>query len=658
VARPAVIEQPAKRILIALNLRFRSFRTRVLSFIVGLLVATQAGVFIVVNTANINNARRVIDEALVVAASVFEREIADRQRELLLAARLLSNDFAFKEAYATDDHATILSALKNHRERIGADVMNLVSMDGRVIADTLNPSVAGTVCAFPQLIDEAEHSEFGEASDIAFINDTPYQMVVVPLYLPEPDAWVSIGFRIDNTFVDNLKKTTLSHVSLLRSDSGTSWRAFASTLPSSSVAHLPDALSNPTWEIGQSSEFALDNETYVSLVTPLIDTPANQVVAVLQRPLKEALKPYLRLRVVLIGLFAAGIVLSVIGAALIARTVTRPVLKLAAGARRIAEGDYEQTVEISQQDEIGVLADTFNHMGRGLAERDRVRDLLGKVVSPEIAEELLAKDIELGGEEREVSILFADVRDFTGLCENRSPQQILEWLNNYLTKVSAVVEANRGVVDKFVGDCMMALYGVPLRHDDDADRAVNTALGMCEQLRGLNEDFERRGWPRVRIGVGINTAQVVVGNMGSTTRMNYTVIGDGVNVASRLESLSKNYGAAIVVSAATKAAAPRFVYRELDLVRVMGKAKSVAIYQPLGLRERLEDDVMLELKDYHTALYAYRAQEWETARSRFSSLRSKAPACLLYQVYLKRLERFCGDPPGPDWDGVFTYTEK
>ncbi len=658
MARPAVIEQPEKRILAALNLRFRSFRTRVLVFIVGLLVVTQAGVFVVVNTANINNARRVIDQALVVAASVFEREIADRQRELLLAARLLSNDFAFKEAYATHDHATVLSALQNHQERIGADVMILVSTDGRVIADTLNPRASGTVCAFPQLIDEAEHSEYGEASDIVFVNDSPYQMVVVPLYLPEPDAWVSIGFRIDNTFVANLQKTTLSHVSLIRSDSGTPGSVFASTLPSSSGAHLPDALSSTSWEIGQSTEFALDNETYVSLVTSLIDTPANQVVAVLQRPLKEALKPYLRLRVVLAGLFAVGIALSVIGAALIARTVTRPVLKLAAGARRIAEGDYKQTVELSQQDEIGVLANTFNHMGRGLAERDRVRDLLGKVVSPEIAEELLAKDIELGGEEREVSILFSDVRDFTGLCENRSPQQILELLNAYLTKVSAVVEANGGVVDKYVGDCMMALYGVPLEHDGDADRAVNTALGMCEQLKGLNEDFERRGWPRLRIGVGINTAQVVVGNMGSTTRMNYTVIGDGVNLASRLESLSKNYDVAIVVSAATKAAAPRFVYRELDLVRVMGKTKKVAIYQPLGHWNRLGDDVMLELEDYHAALSAYRARKWDTARSRFSSLSSKAPACLLYQVYLKRLERFSSDPPGPDWDGVFTYTEK
>ncbi len=178
-------------------------------------------------------------------------------------------------------------------------------------------------------------------------------------------------------------------------------------------------------------------------------------------------------------------------------------------------------------------------MSAGLAERDRVRDLLGKVVSPEVAAELLRKDVTLGGEEREVTVLFSDLRNFTSMSERLTPQEMLGILNRYFTRMDGIIEKHGGVVDKHMGDGLMALFGAPLANPDDADRAMKAALEMSEALDDLNWKWQKRGLPAIGVGIGINTDVVVAGNMGSETRLNYTVIGDGVNLASRLEGLTK-----------------------------------------------------------------------------------------------------------------------
>lgn len=641
-----------------LQFQFRSFRTRILVFFLGLLILVQAAVFLAVNTANIKNARTQIDDALQVTAGVFGRLIRERNQRLLEAVRLLSSDFAFKEAYATHDHNTVLSALENHRGRIRADVMMLVSVDNTVLVDTLHPDMTAVPFPFQELIKTAENSEYGEAASMIFIDERPYQMVVVPLFTPLPDAWICIGFLIDDNFVKDLQRLTQSHVSLLRQKQGDSWQVFASTLSTMLRSDLPRRLQQEKWNINKSMSLTINKEEYVSLVAPLLAGEKFKMFAVLQRSLVDALQPYMRLRFVLFGLSAFGLVLSMAGGVLIARTVTRPMRTLAEGVRWIEEGDYTRQVTIKQKDEVGRLANAFNHMVKGLAERDRVRNLLGKVVSVAIAEELLSKEIELGGEEREVTVLFSDLRNFTALCEHRSPQAILSLLNTYLTGVSAVVEANGGVVDKYIGDAMMALYGAPLRHDDDAERAVSTAIGMCQALDGLNADFEQMGLPRLNIGIGINTAMVVAGNMGSKSRLNYTVIGDGVNLASRLEGLSKKYGVAIIVSEATRRLAPSFAFRELDRVRVKGKMEPVLIYQPIGKSGSIDQSVLYELNAYHEALELFRTRQWDAAMSRFLELKTITADCALYQLYIDRIAEFLRNPPGMEWDGTSVFYEK
>src|SRR5262249_437673 len=177
----------------------------------------------------------------------------------------------------------------------------------------------------------------------------------------------------------------------------------------------------------------------------------------------------------------------------------------------------------------------------------------GNVISPEVAAELLEKGRALGGEEREVTVLFSDLRNFTGMCEALSPQEMLAILNRYFTRMAAIVEKHGGVIDKYVGDALMALFGAPLSYADDANRALSASLEMVAALEDVIQEWRLRGLPTINLGIGIHTDIVVAGNMGSETRLNYTVIGDGVNLASRLEGLTKepSYDAKIIVSGST-----------------------------------------------------------------------------------------------------------
>ena len=302
-------------------------------------------------------------------------------------------------------------------------------------------------------------------------------------------------------------------------------------------------------------------------------------------PLDKELAPYRRLERTYLILALLGLAVSAALGTGIARSVSRPVLQLAESARKIGEGDYQHRVDVKQEDELGLLADSFNHMSHGLAERDRVRDLLGKVVSPEVATELLRKDVTLGGEEREVTVLFSDLRNFTTMCEALNAHDMLAILNHYFTRMSGIVEAHGGIVDKYVGDALMALFGAPLGNPDDADRAMQTALEMCEALDELNRQWRTQDLPIIGVGIGINTDVVIAGNMGSEVRLNYTVIGDGVNLASRLEGLTKTpeYETRIIVSNTTLAKAKqRYRTRRLGEVAVKGKQNVTEIYALLG----------------------------------------------------------------------------
>ena len=639
-----------------MQIQFRSFRARLLTFVFGLLVLTQGAVLLAVDTANVRAARRNIDEALKLTASAFDRSLRAREGILREKARLLSADFGFKEATATGDHATVLSALENHRDRVHAHVMMLLDPESRVIADTLHPDAQGTPSQVLPLISAAMDSPNGEASTIQFVDGQPYQLVVVPLYTPEPTAWIAIGFEIDDAFAQELQKETLSQVSLVSREAG-GWRAFCSTLPAPLKHALETGLAGLLRETLEIVTLDLAGHDYVSWVTPM-NAPGIQLVAVLQRSLDEALEPLRRLQTVLLLVFAIGLTLSLIGGILLASRVTRPVAVLASGAQRIESGNYLDRIEVNQRDELGTLASSFNSMMKGLAERDHVRDMLGRVVSPAIAEELLATKIELGGEERTVSVFFTDIRGFSSVSEHEEPQRLVKILNTFLTGVSSAIENNGGVVEEFMGDGVKALFGAPAQHEDDAVRSVRASLELQRSMPSINAQIQGLGGSPLTVGVGVHTGTVVAGKMGSISRLKYTVVGDGVNLASRLEGLTKRYGVGIIVSEATREKCPEIQFREIDRVRVKGRDAPVRIFEPLGSIDELAGGKSERLALYHEALEHYRAGDWDKAEAGFRELAILEPDALLLSLYLARIEKLRSQPLAPDWDGTTTFDEK
>jgi adenylate cyclase len=292
--------------------------------------------------------------------------------------------------------------------------------------------------------------------------------------------------------------------------------------------------------------------------------------------------------------------------------------------------------------------------------KKKITGLFGQYVPSELVDEMSKKpeQVSMEGESREMTILFSDVRGFTTISEGLEPKDLSLLMNEFLTPLSRVIYSHRGTIDKYMGDCIMAFWGAPLPDARHAYHAVLAGLEMQRTLRELQPHFRERGWPEIHVGVGINSGRVSVGNMGSDVRVAYTVMGDAVNLASRLEGITKEYGAAVLVGENTRAAAPEFVYRELDLVRVKGKDRPVAIFEPLGLADGVGQAVLDEIGLFQQMLSLYRKQEWDKAESQLSALLKIAPKARLYEVYLERIAYYRANPPGENWDGVFIFKTK
>ena len=287
-------------------------------------------------------------------------------------------------------------------------------------------------------------------------------------------------------------------------------------------------------------------------------------------------------------------------------------------------------------------------------------ELFGQYVPPELVD-VMARDpkrYSMEGRNAELTVLFSDVRGFTSISEGLDPKELSQLMNAYLGAMTAIVQKSRGTLDKYIGDAIMAFWGAPVAAPDHARRAVLTALAMQGEVRRLDAPFAARGWPALKIGVGINTGTMTVGDMGSKVRKSYTVMGDAVNLGSRLEGITKQYGVGIIVSATTRAQVDDVVYRELDRVRVKGKDEPVAIYEPFGVCGEIDAAELEELALWDEALSLYRAQQWEAAAGRLYNLSQRNPQRTLYALYAQRIAHYREHPPGDAWDGVTTFETK
>ena len=291
----------------------------------------------------------------------------------------------------------------------------------------------------------------------------------------------------------------------------------------------------------------------------------------------------------------------------------------------------------------------------------QITGLFGQYVPPELVDEMARnpEHFSMEGESREMTVLFTDVRGFTTISEGLDPKQLSQLMNEFLTPLTETIYRHRGTIDKYMGDCIMAFWGAPLPDAQHARNGILAGLEMHAKLRQLQPEFKARGWPEIHIGVGLNSGRMSVGNMGSRIRLAYTVMGDAVNLASRLEGLTKEYGTDIIVGEGTKSAVSDVVFRELDRVRVKGKDEAVAIFEPLGLQGKVEKAKLDEIKLYAQFLRLYRAQDWDQAELQLFNLQKQAPGHVLYsRAFVERISYLRANPPGKGWDGSFTFKTK
>ena len=537
--------------------------------------------FLLVAAVERNYAHERVNVETEEATRVFIQFVAQTVRQLALSVRLLSSDYAFASTVAqlrnSNDpvaRATLESALQNYRARIGiASFVKLVSSDGETLIDTLPPEVSGKLSIDEETIVRAEDSPSFQATKIEVLGESLHLVMIYPLLAPELSVWIGVGFPLDRALVEQFSRLSNFEIAFLYDG-----KVVAST---AALEHVDLKFAAGGKNTAAVQTVKVNGKPFLGSTVPFPEDFDGRTSIAMLTSLEHEMAPFWRLERLLIGLNIVALVISGVAGVIVARGVTRPVIELSQGVQRINKGDYSVRVPVKTRDELGDLASAFNGMAVGLQERDKVRDLLGKSVSPEVARELMRSEIELGGEIRNVTILFSDLRDFTAHSETQLPQELVKELNAYLTEVTGAVEAAGGIVDKYIGDAVMAVFGAPVEVPDHADRAVHAAMEILRAEENLNRQRGEFGLGPLRTGIGISTGDVVAGNVGSTSRNNYTVIGNEVNLASRLESLTKEsrFGARIICSNSTRLALVKnYQLRDLGETEIRGKKGAIRIW--------------------------------------------------------------------------------
>jgi len=418
--------------------------------------------------------------------------------------------------------------------------------------------------------------------------------------------------------------------------------------------------------IGTTAPGLLDlRSTPVDNVYPGVEVHANLIAGMLDKNIKQ--KPPYMLGAEVVLLFVGGVALSLMIpmlAPLWATLATLIGMLLVGGLNVAIWTEADMVLPLAASVLMTVSLYTVN-MAYGYFVEARSKrqftELFGQYVPPELVDEMARDPQKYNMEPRaaELTILFSDVRGFTSISEALKPEELREYINEYLTDMSGIIRSrHRGTLDKYIGDAIMAFWGAPVDDAQHARNGVLAALDMQKECKVLNEKFAARGWPTIKIGVGVNSGSVRVGDMGSQVRRAYTAMGDAVNVASRLEGRTKYYGVGILVGEPTRNVVKDVVFREIDRIKVKGKDEAVSIYEPLGLEADVERKAQEALKLWHQTLRAYRAQQWDQVEVSLLNLQRMDPGCELYTLYADRVTQFRRTPPAAGWEGVATFDEK
>jgi class 3 adenylate cyclase len=359
-------------------------------------------------------------------------------------------------------------------------------------------------------------------------------------------------------------------------------------------------------------------------------------------------------------------ILGLVFAALVSSGVTRPVRRLLEGAKAVEAGDLRGTLAATSRDEIGQLTAAFNQMVEQLRLKERLRETFGKYVDPRVVEGLIAGPaLAAEGQRRVMTVMFCDVKGFTSTSEGMTPQGLVKVMNRYFSTMSAPIRQHQGVIDKYIGDAIMAYWGPPFAEDAAQARLASlAALDMLEFVPRLRAELPEllgvRTLPNAfDIRIGIATGEVLVGSIGSELMMSYTVMGDTVNLASRLEGANKEYGSRILVSEATAAGASGTIEaREIDRVVTLGQTHPEAVFEIMGRKGELTAAQIGLRARFSEGLAAYRARRWQEARHAFEAALLAMPGDGPSMAFIKRIDELATAPPGEDWDGAWHLERK
>jgi adenylate cyclase len=427
-----------------------------------------------------------------------------------------------------------------------------------------------------------------------------------------------------------------------------------------------EKLKNKIALIGTSAPALFDlRSAPVESVYPGVEIHANMIAGILDRNIKQKPPYILAAEVVLLAL--GGIFLAIVVpflSPLRATLVSVLALILATGVN-IAVWSGGGVILPLATSLLMTAALFTGNMAYGYFIESRSKrqftELFGQYVPPELVDKMAEDPEKYSMEPRsaELTILFSDVRGFTSISEALSPKELAEYINDYLTTMSTIIRSGyKGTLDKYIGDAIMAFWGAPIDDAEHARHGVVAAIEMQRHCAALNDKFSARGWPTMKIGVGLNSGNVRVGDMGSQVRRAYTAMGDAVNVASRLEGRTKYYGVGILVGEATKAQVADVVFREIDKIKVKGKDEALTIYEPIGLQSEVSKDVLDELKTWHATLKAYRSRLWDQAELNLVNLERANPESVLYKLYAERIKFNRNADLPADWEGVTAFDEK
>jgi adenylate cyclase len=564
-----------------------SLRTKIFLAFSSLLLAVLAATLGLTQLAVSREAERTLNRELLTTGQVFGDLLRERGTRLTSSSVLLASDFGLKRVMATQldrstyDAATLASAASSYQQRIGVELFWITDESGIVLTASPGASHVGRSIADLSPIREALQTEEA-ASTVAEIDGQLFQLVAVPVFAPDVIGLLLLGHVIDDALAVRLKEETGSDISFL-----TNTRVFASSLrPADRKRAIPTGPRRAQLlreSTNASSLLDAGNERFLSLAVPIDAHVLQPLFALVQGSYDKALAPLfaLQLRIAAIGTAALAIAL-LVGVGL-AGGIIRPVRTLVAGMQEVLKGNLRYRSQIEREDELGFLARSFNEMVGGLEEREHIKDTFGRFVSRDVAAAVLDGRVPLEGERREASILFQDIRGFTALSERLDPATLLRMLNQFFTEVVAAVEAEGGVVKQFTGDGVMALFGVPQSRTDHPERAVRAALSIVARLVSLNIALREQGIPALEIGVGVHVGDVVAGLIGPDERVEYGVVGEAVNLASRVESLTKEVGAVILVSRDIAARlGPGFTLGSTNHLPVKGRSQPVEVVEVLS----------------------------------------------------------------------------